>query len=149
MTSRRPWATFRLRTLLIGIGLFSGGLWWWFRPFTVYESAGYGMTCHYTARRSWDGRRYYLGPAILVYPNGRLAAKDNNVDGVEVNSVSLWGENDKCEYWLDDGTKLGCHEEWFAFLSFDFIPRQMHGEPLKTEKQWRAIATELKTAVQE
>lgn len=107
------------------------------------------MTCHYTARRSWNGRRYYVGPAIIVYPNGRIAARDSSVDGVEVNTVSHFGDYDKCEYWLDDGRKLACWEEWFAYQTFEFVPSQMYGEPLKTENQWRAVVPDLKAAVEQ
>ena len=89
-----------------------------------------------------------MGPARLVYPNGNLAAK-GNVDGVEVDTLIFWTGNDRFEYWLDDRRKLACWEEWFAFQSNDFIPRQIHGKPLMTEEEWRALASEMQTAVQD
>ena len=83
-----------------------------------------------------------------MYRNGTLALK-GNVDGLDVDTSTTLSDDATYEYFLEDGRKLACWEEWFAFQSFDFMPRQMDGEPLKTEKEWRAVAAEMKAAVQD
>jgi hypothetical protein len=40
------------------------------------------------------------------------------------------------EYWHEDGRKLKW-KEWFFFLSNDYFPRQIHGDMIRTEDDWR------------
>jgi hypothetical protein len=117
------------------------GLWWWFRPITVEEPWAYGLTTQYQIRRSWNGDRYYVGLAILRYDNGNISAI-SNVNGLKWNSVSPYGDSEQDQYWHEDGRKLSW-SEWSLYLSTEYIPRNMNGEPVNTEVEWRQMNAEL------
>jgi hypothetical protein len=139
----RSWLQFSLRTLLIVPAIFSIALWWWFRPYAVEEADFYGMSRHYIVQRSWNGRKHYEGSVSLKYRDGKLAVR-TDVDGVEVGTISLWGEGDeRSEYWHTDGRKLQW-DEWFMYMSGDYIPRQMRGESMMTEDEWRKAVEEFR-----
>jgi hypothetical protein len=145
---RRLRIRFGLRGLLAAMTIVAVGLWWWLRPVTVEEDWGgpwWGMTVRYSLRNSWDGRRHYVGPATLTYPNGQLAARAN-LHGTEYqpaefwatkyNGISFGGTDTGQEYWHEDGRKLNW-KEWFFFLSNDYFPRRIHGDVIRTEDEWR------------
>jgi hypothetical protein len=120
----------------------SVGLWWWFRPVAVKEDyVGYGLTMEYKTRRSWNGDKYYVGPATLRYKNGNISAI-NNVNGLKWNSVSPFSDVEQGQYWHEDGRKLSW-SEWFLYVSSEYIPRNMNGEPSSTEEEWRQMNAEL------
>ena len=132
--------------LLAFMVIASVAFWWWFRPVVVEEpwSVAYGLTLEYKTRRSWNGHQYYVGPAILRYKNGNLAAK-GIVDGFEHESITFFSQDDHFLYWHEDGRKLLWHE-WFFYISSEYIPRQMNGEPISTEDEWRRMAVEFEKA---
>jgi hypothetical protein len=140
MLSWRPWR-FSLRALLAVTLVASAGLWWWFRPISVEKPWAYGLTIHYQIRRSWNGDRYYVGPATLRYQNENISAI-SNVNGLKWNSVDPFGDVEQAKYWHEDGRKLSS-SEWFLYLSTEYIPRNMNGEPINTEEEWRRMNAEL------
>jgi hypothetical protein len=123
--------------------LVSVGLWWWLRPIHVEEpwGAGFtGLTIQYHVRRGWKGDRYYVGPAIIRYENGK-ASVIGYVDGLIEKSVAFGSDDRYCKYWHEDGHELN-GTEWFFYMSQDYMPRHMGGESISTEEKWRRIAAD-------
>jgi hypothetical protein len=133
---------FSLRTLLVTVFLASIALYWWYSPVSVKEPWGpaSGLTLEYKTRRNWDGRKHYVGPVLLRYENGHVAA----VSKLDVSKAGTFFVGDKYfDYWHEDGRRLDW-TEWFMYISTDYIPRQMDGKPINMEPAWRRLAAESK-----
>jgi hypothetical protein len=130
---------FRLHSLFILMLVASIALWWWFRPTTIEERWGVasGLRLQYTTQRKWNARRYYVGPVVLRYENGNVAAK-GNLDGIAHHSITFFVGDDQFQYWHEDGRKL-TWKEWFSYVSTDYLPRKWNGEAILTEENWRRI----------
>jgi hypothetical protein len=127
--------------MLALVFVLSIALWWWFRPISVEEPWGNGdLTMQYRIRRSWNGERRYVGPATLRYENGNIAVL-SNVDGIEWKSIDPTADSYQARYWHEDGRELN-FTEWFFYMSTDYFPRRMNGEPINTEQEWRHSAIE-------
>jgi hypothetical protein len=135
----RRWSQFRLRTLFGIFVISSVALWWLFRPIKVDEAFGPGLTTSYTIRLGIDGQYYFVGPATLFYAGGSRSAF-SEVDRWRKSEYEPVFENSAVtKHWHEDGREL-TRNEWFAYLSTDYIPRQMNGEAISTESEWREIA---------
>jgi hypothetical protein len=135
---------FSIRALLALTLLVSVGLGWWLRPIYVEEpwGAGYGLTIQYHVRRGWNGDRYYVGPATIRYENGK-ASVIGYVDGLKEKSVAFGSDDGHSKFWHEDGRELN-GTGWFFYMSQDYLPRQMNGEPISTEEQWRPEAAKFR-----
>jgi hypothetical protein len=127
--------------LVFVLGVF---LWWWYRPVPINEpwGLGYGLTYQARVRRTWKGDRVYVGPATIRYENGNVAML-GDVNGMEENTVAFGINKDHCKYWHEDGRPLN-QTEWFLYLSAEYVPRHMNGEPSQTEEEWRAAAAKFR-----
>lgn len=121
---------FSLRQLLLFTLALCVFLGWWFHPYIVEESVYNGaMTFKYRVRRHWNGSLHHYGPVRMFYENGTKGA-ESVVYGAKVGDVGLMGEGVTPRYWKDDGTEVS-FEEWFMFVSLEYLPMLMHGESLR------------------
>jgi hypothetical protein len=95
-------------------------------------------------QRTWNGKKRYKGTLFLKYNSGEIATSIY-ADGKEVGTVEGWGGDDELSrYWHTDGRQLEW-DEWFMFMSLDYVPRQMGGTPAGTEVEWRKAVEGLRS----
>lgn len=140
----KRWRQFTLKGLLLTILVMSALLAWWQRPFVIKESYYDGAwKMESTVRRGWDGRLYHHGPTTRYFANGKKAVE------IEIYGAEAGPDSDDVtdlpgtKYWHEDGREL-TQRESFAYWSMEYLPRQMDGEPLLTEPEWRAHLREKK-----
>jgi hypothetical protein len=123
---------------------FAAILVWWQRPFIVKESFYNGAwNMETTVRRGFNGRLYHHGTTTRYFANGKKAVEleiDGAEAGFESNGVD-WFPGTR--YWHEDGRELTWRES-LAYGSLEYLPREMNGQPVLTEPEWRAHLREKK-----
>ncbi len=138
------WWQFTLKGLLLSMVAFSAILAWWQRPFIVKQSF-YNGACNIetTVRRGWNGRLYHHGTTTRYFANGKKAV-EIEIYGAEAGPDSNGVEGlPGTRYWHEDGRELTWRESW-VYWSMEYLPREMSGEHIMTEPEWRAHLREKK-----